>query len=70
MSKVTHNHRGYEISKLTRRRIGAFGDTYVVLTKRGEKWSTHSSLREAKAEIDRLLTAGERTNLSEYGFTF
>ena len=70
MSKVRNQHRGYEIVKLARRRATNVGDTYIVLTKRGENWSSHSSLHDAKAEIDRLLTGGERTNLSEYGFTF
>jgi len=70
MSKVRNQHRGYEIIKLARRRATNVGDTYIVLTKRGENWSSHSSLNDAKSEIDRLLTGGQRTDLSEYGFTF
>ena len=67
MTKATHDYRGFQIVKLPRRRIGAFGDTYVVLTKLGKKWSAHSSLREAKAEIDRLLVGGNVTDASQYG---
>lgn len=70
MSKVTNQHRGFKIVKLARRRATNVGDTYIVLTQRGETWSSHSSLHDAKAEIDRLLIGGDHTDLSEYGFTF
>jgi hypothetical protein len=70
MKSKTQKYRGYEIVKIANRRATNVGDTYIVLTKRGENWSSHSSLDDGKAEIDRLLTGGQRTDLSEYGFTF
>jgi hypothetical protein len=70
MKTATQEYRGYEIVRVAKRRATNVGDTYVVLTKRGENWSSHSSLHDAKGEIDRLLTAGARTDISHYGFTF
>lgn len=67
MKNEPQRYRGFDIAKLSRRRIGAFGDTYIVLTWRGEKLSAHSSMREAKAEIDRILKGNDVTDASEYG---
>jgi hypothetical protein len=64
MNKNTQEYRGYEIVKLPRRRVGAFGDTYVVLNKSGRKVAAHSSLRDAKAQVDRIL---EPTDASKCG---
>jgi hypothetical protein len=67
MKSQPQRYRGFDIAKMPRRRIGAFGDTYIVLTWRGEKLSAHSSLREAKAEVDRLLVGSNRTDASGHG---
>ena len=60
MKSQPERYRGFDIVKL-------FGETFVVLTWRGEKLSSHSSLPEAKAEIDRLLLGPNRTDASGYG---
>jgi hypothetical protein len=67
MKNDPHRYRGFDVCKLRRRRIGAFGDTYIVLTWRGEKLSAHSSMRDAKAEIDRILKGNDVADASQYG---
>ena len=67
MKDATQRYRGFDITKLPRSMSQIDGLPYVVMTWRGEKWSKHSCLRDAKAEIDRLLKGSDVTDASEYG---
>ena len=67
MKDTTQRYRGFDIAKLPRSVAQADGRPYVVMTWMGEKLSKHSCLRDAKAEIDRLLKGSDVTDASEYG---
>jgi hypothetical protein len=67
MKDATQRYRGFDIAKVPCSMAQIDGRTYVVMTWRGQKLSKHSCLRDAKAEIDRLLKGSEVTDASEHG---
>lgn len=69
MSKNTQRYRRFDIVKLPRSMSQIDGRPYVVQTWDGRSLSKHSCLRDAKAEIDRILKGSNHTDASEYGCT-
>jgi hypothetical protein len=67
MSKNTERYRGFDIVKLPRSVTHIDGRPFVVQTWDGRKLSKHSCLKDAKAEIDRIMQGSNRTDASEYG---
>jgi len=55
MKSNTQKYRGYEIFKIANKRATNVGDAYVVFDKTGSRVESHGSLRDAKAQIDRLI---------------
>lgn len=55
MKSNPQEYRGYEIYKITNKRATNVGNTYTVFDKTGSRVESHDSLRDAKAQIDRLI---------------
>ncbi|NBW20744.1 MAG: hypothetical protein EBR82_73545 [Caulobacteraceae bacterium] len=70
MTKNTQRYRNHDIVRLPRSMTHLDGRPYVVRTWDGRKLSKHTCLRDAKAEIDRIMKGSDRTDGSEYGFPF